>query len=67
MQKHIEDDYMASKRWISKYPPINFWHFDTWINECDQKEYKPCIERQAWVSGDEVIPFTKKTKVAGKA
>lgn len=66
MQKQIEEDYMASKRWISKDPPIYIWWGDVWFNERDKREYMPCKERQAWVCGDDVMPFTKKTKIMGK-
>jgi hypothetical protein len=66
MQKYIEEDYMASKRWVSKDPPIYVWYNDIWFNERDGREYVACIDRQAWVCGDTIIPFTKKARFMDK-
>ncbi len=50
-------------QWIAKDGPIYVWSGDTWFNERDKEIYHPDLARKAWVCGEKIVEFTKKTKI----
>lgn len=56
-------------KFISKTPPQYVWKDDIWQRDPDDKEFKPDLTLNCWVSVDnemqEKIPFPKKTKSFG--
>ena len=49
--------------WKSKDAPIYVFLDDMWQREGDKALFRPDVHRYAWVSEEEVVEWTKKTRV----